>query len=49
MNLANTLMQEIAVFNEYDSTKLEEWLTDVETAADLIDEIWAKLSKAKLR
>ena len=38
MNLTNSLLQDIAVFNEYDLTKLEEWLTDIETAADLINE-----------
>ena len=46
MNLTNSLLQDIAVFNEYDSMKLEEWLTDIETAADLTNERWAKLSKA---
>ena len=49
MNLTNSLLQDIAVFNEYDSMKLEEWLTDMETAADLTNESWAKLAKAKLR
>ena len=28
-------MQNIPAFNEHDSTKLEDWLTDIETAADL--------------
>ena len=37
-NLTNFLLQDIAVFNEYDSTKLEDWLTDIETAADLTNE-----------
>ena len=37
-NLAYSLLQDIAVFNEYESTKLEEWLTDIETAADLTNE-----------
>ena len=35
--------------NEYNSTKLEGWLTDTETAADLTSESQAKLAKAKLR
>ena len=48
-NLANSLLQDIAVFNEYDSTKLEEWLTDIETAADSTNENQAKLAKAKSR
>ena len=36
-NLPNSLLQDIAVFNEYDSTKLEDWLIDIGTAADLTD------------
>ena len=34
-NLTDSLLQDITVFNEYNSTKLEEWLMDIETAADL--------------
>ena len=41
------LLQDITVFNEYDSTKLEDWLTDTETAADLTSESQAELTKAK--
>ena len=48
-SLNNSLLQDISVFNEHDSTKLEEWLTDIETAADLTNESRAKLAKAKLR
>ena len=48
-NLSNSLLQDIAIFNEYDSTKLEDWLMDIETAADLTSESQAKLSKAKSR
>ena len=48
-NLTNSLLQDITVFNEYDSTKLEDWLMDIETAADLITESQAKLTKAKSR
>ena len=47
--LTNSLLQEIAVFNEYDSTKLEEWLTDIEAAVDRTSGSHAKLAKAKLR
>ena len=47
-NLTNSLLQDIAVFNEYDSTKLEDWLMDIETAADLTNESQAKLAKTKL-
>ena len=48
-NLTNSLLHDIAIFNQNDSTKLEEWLMDIETAADLTNESWAKLDKAKLR
>ena len=48
-NLTYSLLQDIAVFNEYESTKLEDWLMDKETAADLTNESWAKLAKARLR
>ena len=37
-NLTNSLLQDITVFNKYDSTKLEEWLMDIETSADLSNE-----------
>ena len=48
-NLTNSLLQDIAVFNEHKSTKLEEWLTDIETAADLTNKNSANLSKTKSR
>ena len=48
-NLTNSLLQDIAVFNEHNSTTLEEWLTGIETAADLSNESRAKLAKVKLR
>ena len=48
-NLMNSLLQDISVFNEHDSTKLEEWLMDIETEADIISESRAKLAKAKSR
>ena len=46
-NLTNSLMQDIPVFNEYDSTKLEDWLLNIEMAADLTSESRTKLAKAK--
>ena len=46
-NLTNSLLQDITVFNEYDSTKLGDWLTDIETAANITYESQAKLAKAK--
>ena len=45
----NSLLQDIAVFNEHDSTKLEDWLTDIEMAADLTNESRPMLAKVKLR
>ena len=48
-SLTNFLLQDIAVFIEYDSTKLKNWLTDIGTAADLTRESQAKLAKAKSR
>ena len=45
----NSILQDIAVFDEYDSTKLEEWSMDIQSAADLTNESWAKLAKAKSR
>ena len=43
----NSLLQDISVFNEHDSTNLEDWLTDLEMAADLTSKSRAKLAKAK--
>ena len=37
-NLTNSLLQDIAVFNEQDSAKLEDWLKDLETAVGLTNE-----------
>ena len=48
-NLSNSLLQDIAVFNEHDSTKLEKWLMDIETAADLTSESQAKHAREKSR
>ena len=36
--VANTLIQDIPTFNGSDSTQLEDWLVDIETAANLTDE-----------
>ena len=46
-NLTNSLLQDIPVFNEHDSTNLEDWLTDIKMAADLTSESTARLAKAK--
>ena len=46
-NFANTLMHGIPTFNGSDSTQLEDWLVDIVTAADLMDESRTKLAQAK--
>ena len=38
INLTNSLLQDITVFNKHNSTKLEEWLTDIKTTVDLTSE-----------
>ena len=47
LNPMNYLMQDIPIFNEHDSTKLEDWHLDIGTAADLTSENRARLAKAK--
>ena len=37
-NLTYSLLQDFTVFNEYDSTKLEDWFTDIERTVDLTNE-----------
>ena len=37
-HITKSPLEDIAVSNEHDSTKLEEWLTDIETAVDLTSE-----------
>ena len=46
---ANTLIQDIPTFNGSNSTQLEDWLVDIETAVDLTDESRTKLAQAKLK
>ena len=46
-NFVNTLIQDIPIFNGNDSTQLEDWLVDIETAGDLTDESRTKLAQAK--
>ena len=43
----NTLIQEIHTFNGSDLAQSEDWLTDIETAANLTDESRTKLAQAK--
>ena len=42
-----TLIQDIPTFNGSNLTQLEDWLVDIETAADLIDKSRTKLAQAK--
>ena len=44
-NFANTLIQDITIFNRNDSSHLEDWLVDIETAADLSAESRTNLPK----
>ena len=46
-NLTNSIMQDIPVLNEHDSTKLEDWLIDIKMAAVVTNESRARLAKAK--
>ena len=47
ITFANTLIQDIPTFNGSDSTQLEDWLVDIETAANLTDESRTKLAQAQ--
>ena len=46
-NFTNTLIQDKPIFNGNDSTQLEDWLVDIETAANLTAESRTKLAQAK--
>ena len=46
-SLENTLLQDIPILNGQDSSQLEDWLTDIETAAELTNESRTKLAQAK--
>ena len=43
----NTLLQDMTIFNGSNSSQLEEWLTDVETTADITSKSRTKLAEAK--
>ena len=45
--VANTLIQDIPTFMEVIPTQLEDWLVDIETAANLTDKSRTKLAQAK--
>ena len=46
-SLENTLLQDIPILNGQDSSQLEDWLTDIESAAKLTNESRTKLAQAK--
>ena len=47
MSLESSLLQDITMLNGNDSSQLEDWLTDIETASDLIGKSRTKLAQAK--
>ena len=44
-SFVNTLLQDIAIFNSNDSSQLEDWFIDIETASDLTSKSRTKLSQ----
>ena len=48
-SLESSLLQDIPTLNGNDSSQLEDWLTDIETASDLTGESRTKLAQAKSR
>ena len=49
MSLENSLLQDIPILNGNDSSQLEDWLTDIETALEFTGESRTKLTQAKSR
>ena len=49
LSLENSLLQDIPILNGNDSSQLEDWLTDIETASELTGEGRTKLAQAKSR
>ena len=47
MSFVNTLLQDIVIFNGNDSSQLEDWFIDIETASDLTGKSRTKLAQAK--
>ena len=43
------MLQDIPILNGNDSSHIEDWLTDIETASDLMGKIRTKLAQAKLK
>ena len=48
-SLESSLLQDIPILNWQDSSQLEDWLTDIETASELTGESRTKLAQAKSR
>ena len=48
-SLESSLLQDIPTLNGQDSSQLEDWLTDIETASELTGESRIKLTQAKSR
>ena len=48
-SLESSLLQDIPILNGQDSSQLEDWLTDIETASKLTNESGPKLAQAKSR
>ena len=46
-SLESSLLQDIRILNGNDSSQLEDWLTDIETASDLMGKSRTKLAQAK--
>ena len=47
MNLTMSLLQDSTMFDGEDTSKLEDWLGDIKTAVDILNESCAYLAKAK--
>ena len=48
-SLENSLLQDTPILNGNDSSQLEDWLTDIQTASELMGESRTKLAQAKSR
>ena len=48
-SLGSSLLQDIPILNGQDSSQLEDWLTDIETASELTNESITKLAQVKSR
>ena len=46
-NPTTTMLKDIPTFNGQDSSKLEDWFKDIETAADILTESHTCLAEAK--